>query len=296
MKPILIHVHVYYPEIWPEIRDLLTKANLPEYDLFITMVEEHGRIREEAHEICPKAQVQLVENRGYDIWPFLYVLKQVNLHHYSYCIKLHTKRDIPISLDENLREVIPYSLIGNKWRNYLLDIIRPANLSKNLNRFHTCPKLGMVANFKIIMPRETVYLDAYKECVKIIEQQGASAPSEISYVAGSMFICRAHLMEPLQQLPYTALDFVPPTPERPISLAHVLERYLGWCVIHRGFTIRDTFTPYSSLRMKIGYVLDRMKRAVYRNKITKNGRHIIKICRIPVYFGKVNTKDSSDSK
>ena len=41
MKPILTVVHIYYPELWPELKKCLTNITAP-YDLYVTTVEKNA--------------------------------------------------------------------------------------------------------------------------------------------------------------------------------------------------------------------------------------------------------------
>lgn len=277
---------MFYPEIWPEIRSLLANPNLPPYELFITQVEEHGQVRAEAEALCRKVHVLTVENRGYDIWPFLYVLKQVDLDAYSYCIKLHTKRNMthPSLAGETFH--MPYSLKGALWRQYLFSVMQPQNIQKTLEAFEDSPRLGMVADFRVILRRDKSDAVAYKECLEFIRSQGEK-PRCFSFVAGAMFVCRAALLKPMRALPFTAKDFDVPTEEHPRTLAHILERYMGWIIVAQGYNLKDVFTSFPTWRMGLRRIYAGVKRFLYQDKITRKGKRLIKICTIPVYSAKI---------
>ena len=61
--------------------------------------------------------VEIVKNLGFDLGPFVHVLNEVNLNDYSYVIKLHTKRDIPLNGKKDW-------YTGSGWRDALLKFIR----------------------------------------------------------------------------------------------------------------------------------------------------------------------------
>lgn len=48
------------------------------------------------------ADFYVVPNLGFDLGPFVYALDKVNLSDYSYVIKLHTKRDIPLNENKKI--------------------------------------------------------------------------------------------------------------------------------------------------------------------------------------------------
>lgn len=94
MSRILTHVHVYYTRMWPEIETRLQNITEP-YDLFVTLPLENEPLRADVLRFKPDASVSVVENRGFDVAPFIDVLNRVDLNKYDYVVKLHTKRDMP---------------------------------------------------------------------------------------------------------------------------------------------------------------------------------------------------------
>lgn len=115
MKPILIHCHIYYPKLWKEFKEcILNISALYRYKLFVTMVEKNSDIEDDIMKNFPNNKIEIVDNRGYDIGPFIHVLNQVNLDEYSYIIKLHTKRNV-----ESKKEAIR-QMYGSIWRENLL--------------------------------------------------------------------------------------------------------------------------------------------------------------------------------
>ena len=76
MKTLAVHLHLYYLEQFPEILDYLENLKGIDFDLFITMPKEDGRIRNKVQELYQNASIYIVENRGYDIGPFIDFLHQ----------------------------------------------------------------------------------------------------------------------------------------------------------------------------------------------------------------------------
>ncbi len=94
MKPILAIVHVYYPEIWPELEECLLNITVP-YELYVTTNEQNKDIQNDVLKLKKDAHFEIVENRGYDVGPFMQIINKINLDDYSYVVKLHTKRNLP---------------------------------------------------------------------------------------------------------------------------------------------------------------------------------------------------------
>ena len=94
MKKLAVHLHLYYKEQVPQIIKYLKNLTGIEYDLYITMVEDDSEVRLSIQKEFPQSQIWIVENRGYDIGPFIDFLHHINLDDYEYVLKLHTKRKL----------------------------------------------------------------------------------------------------------------------------------------------------------------------------------------------------------
>lgn len=110
-----------------------------------------------------------------------------------------------------------------------------------------------------------------------------------AFVAGTMFIGRASVFKYIQNLHLTFSDFPDPKGEHKTQLVHIIERLFGHFVYKNGFIVRDSLIPPETeqkyhkkeyIKMKFIYPIVRF---FYQKKITKSGKIIIKICKIPVY-------------
>lgn len=151
MKPILVCVHIYYKELWPELRRLIANiaaVDVP-YEIFITTPHQDVDWLEQLKNDQPEATIITVPNKGFDIAPFIDVINRVDLERYSYIIKLHTKRDMPYSKD-SFRE-----LRGEAWRESLTTIIASPEIFKAyLQCFEDDVSIGMQSDFHCILPFE----------------------------------------------------------------------------------------------------------------------------------------------
>ncbi|MCX8509913.1 MAG: glycoside hydrolase family 99-like domain-containing protein, partial [Rhodobacteraceae bacterium] len=94
---VLLHVH--YDDTWPEINQRLTK--LGPHDLFVTTTSAAFLYRVRADR--PDAYVELVENRGRDIRPFLAILRRLRPLGYKAVCKIHSKKSTYRADGEKLR-------------------------------------------------------------------------------------------------------------------------------------------------------------------------------------------------
>ncbi|SFK44613.1 rhamnan synthesis F family protein [Succinivibrio dextrinosolvens] len=306
MKNFLIIIHLYYTEQWKKFCNYLNNIDVKKYtyDLYVSLPKDKSYFSCDVLSSFPNANITLTENVGYDVWPFFKVINQVNLDEYEFVIKLHSKRNMgAITAVINRRFVLK----GNDWRNLLVSFISSkSHFEKAIASFRKRPNLGMINSFKLFDTSnefEDVYhrLFCFNEAKKEIERIGLEpTPSrEVTYIAGTMFICRACLFKVLKKMNYCATDFIKANRNNENDLAHIMERVFGWLVTSQNYYIDD---PYSfkkfSLRDYYRYemfyyndksVLGRffrycrkIRRFIFRIDVFDE-KKIIKIFKIPVY-------------
>ena len=278
MARILTHIHLYYTEMWTELKSCLDNIFVP-YDLFVTIVKNDDALKNEILRFKPEATVSVVENRGFDVAPFIDILNRVNLNDDDYIIKLHTKRNMPKGFILN-----GFNVSGDLWRKYLLNfILKQENFKKCLTAFETVPQLGMVSDFRLICKKDksnrSIVLKALETMKKL------SFPvREYNYVMGTMFMARAKLFQPL--LPLRSLDFEPSDKTSGNTNSFIGEILFGYAVNAQGYQIKDVMT--SPAKQFYGKIFGRMKNFIWRKKVTSSGKTIVKFCTIPVFVSKNN--------
>ncbi len=259
-KPILAHVHLFYPELWPELKSALQNISPHPLELCVTLVRHHEELESDIAQAFPGSTIEIVENRGYDIAPFLHVIRKADLSQYSYVIKLHTKRATDNTPFLGVR--------GNMWRTHLLAFLSSSErFNEHLAAFDSNPKLGMQADYHVLLrPQEW-----YEETGTRIYHEWLEAHNlpkgRILFAAGTMFIVRAALLEDM--LPYApATKDFPDTINHTQNIAHVWERLFGYFVYRSGYILADrnkAFTPaLYRLLSRIVYTSRRFSKRLYR--------------------------------
>ena len=282
MKPILVCVHLFYPEMWPELKKcVLNVANYP-FELYVTMVKHDLDAEDDILQTFPKAHIQIVENRGYDLGPFMEVLNQVNIEKYSYVVKLHTKRDVRLGTYFGA-----FNVSGSKWRQYLLNFCATKeNFEKTIQAFEQNPRLGMAADFRFLSIKKKTDIVGHRQALALLQKLNLETKSSV-FVGGTMFICRAKLLKPLQKLGLKISDFETSSAHvHGGQLAHALERLLGYVVTAQGFVIQDVRPKFQVELLKI---LCQIKKTIFHKRKNRQGYFVYKILRIPVL--KIPSKD-----
>lgn len=278
MKTILVHIHIYYEFLWPELKSCLKNIEDYNHQIVVTLVKENLKLQEDILSSFPNAKIEIVENLGFDLGPFIHVLNEVNLDDYSYVIKLHTKRDIPT------KESFAW-FAGPRWRNALLKFIKTKeNFKKVVNAFESNPDIGMhgpnISTFNKLCDDHV----AYKETNNFISSFGLPH-MKYKFVAGTMFMVRASLLKLLLNLNLTQKDFeIPDDSHEGCQVAHKLERFCGYLVINQGKKIVDCTT--NIFLSKTIYALLNLRKivmtSIFTIRITKKNKLLIKVLKIPV--------------
>ena len=143
------------------------------------------------------------------------------------------------------------------------------------------PQIGMVGSSFSLTDEEWTYKMLEKRIKQEAQKILLPNINTIAFIAGTMFMVRAQLMKPF--LAYRITDFEKVQSKvHDYMLAHCLERLFGVAVLAQGYEIRGvTYKQYQFSRLWAS-----VKRFAVQKKITKNGKKIIKICKIPVWQSK----------
>lgn len=284
---ILVHLHLYYQDMLDEMLGYLNNLEDYGYDLCVTAVNPSEDVISKIKVFKPEANIISVENRGYDVAPFVQVLKLSNLSDYDYIIKIHTKQTL------KGKAYLPNIVfVKDGWRKCLIGFMESKEqLKKTIDLFED-KKVGMVSHYNLIIRPKKEDKVANKRAADYAKDIGLPQV-DYRYVAGTMFIARASLFLPLKGYPCTVNDFE--TYNNNVlggSLAHVYERLFGYVVYSAGQKI-VSFIPETTA-VKTGHLLRRIGRAIGRTlvqvKINRKNKLIIKVCKIPLCSVKLKEK------
>jgi lipopolysaccharide biosynthesis protein len=229
--------HIYYEDTWPDIAGALRSLTIP-FDLIVTTVAGRERLTETIRSSYPRAEIEIVENRGRDIGPFLVLLERGQLDRYRYICKIHGKK----SIDGGRK-----TYLGDIWRRRLLfDLLGvPGAANAAIEMFERDPSIGMIgpSAFRLPNDRYPAYLSwatNRSTTLKIAERMGVSAEKfQLDFFGGTMFWVRPEALKPLRDLGLAA-DM---PHERGLvdgDLPHALERVLPTSVLVAGFKLANS--------------------------------------------------------
>ena len=278
-----VHLHIYYTEQWEEIKHNLKNLGNYPYDLYVTFINDNPSLTTDILAFQPHAKIWKVANRGYDIGPFIDFLHHIDLDSYDLILKLHTKGQA-----KSLALLINGLILDKKlWKDFLIQglIGSPKLFNRIINAFLEDKTLGMVGAKRLITDKEKTSEVSRAGVNQIMQELGFPAPKEIKFIAGTMFICREHLLSPIKER-FTSDDFAPSDNRiKDGTLAHAVERVFGTLTTALGYEIKGFDRNY-------GLLLKAKKKAIlrffYQNKITEENYRMVKIFKLPVYHKKLN--------
>lgn len=259
-KKILVVVHVYYLDQLDVLIECLGNITLT-YDLYVTSdIKNKKIISEKIQKEKPDFNFIESENLGYDIWPFIKVINNVDLSKYDYIIKIHTKRDMPGILPCPLGNgyfVGP----GDTWRKNLLAFISTKeNLQKCINILQK-DSVGMCARYNLIhgMANHCGVIDSAKKHYP----NYIFGLNDFSFVAGTMFISKIEPIQLIKDMNILIDLFEKPTADHKTQFAHVIERSIGESVYKLGMKIVDPFTQKKHVKyMQRSYKKLRLRKII----------------------------------
>ena len=140
---LLVHEHIYYHDQVDYIIKKLSKISDCDWDLYVTYAEYNESTEKKLKKFKPDTHFIKVKNVGYDIWPFIVVLRGVDLAKYDFILKLHTK-----SYYRQEKFYNKYSTVGYGWRDALYNtyLFSKWVFKNNLKQFVNNSNLGMIVN------------------------------------------------------------------------------------------------------------------------------------------------------
>jgi lipopolysaccharide biosynthesis protein len=226
-------MHLYYPELWPELCDAL--GSIPErFDLFVSITE--GVAESAVPQIrasYPDAHIFIFPNHGRDILPFMALAATGVLNRYDLVCKLHAKR----TLHRN---------DGDAWRRTLLGgVLQDTNqVQRIISAFEADPDLGIVvADGQIFGDRPEHWVDNRARVLELGARIGLEeVPDRATFPGGSIYWIRPFLLSTLVRLKLTSEDFEPEPLPRDGSTAHALERLVGLICADAGMRMEESST------------------------------------------------------
>lgn len=274
-KPkILVHLHLYYHNQLNFMLKKLSNVCNCDWDLYVTTCEINDKICRRIKKLKPDANIVLVKNIGYDIWPFIQILNKINLSDYDFVLKLHTK---------NYRKTNQYFGKGYSWRDYLIYplLSNKKTFSDNINLLMSDKTIGLLASETILTQMNSEYSEDNELFEEVCQKYNLKV-TKGNFVAGTMFIIKAKCLEVIKNLNLSENDF----PDKQCTkgmqtIAHVIERLFARIVEMENLKIY----PLTDKKYRQKALVKEILQSIFaiRNKIINN-KKCKEICLLGLKF------------
>ena len=229
-RTLCVLVHVYYPELWPELAAYIHNLPEPIYDLYVNVVDSASNpsVLESIRADFPSARVHVSENKGRDIGGHLRLLRNVPCRDYRVFCLLHTKKSPHMAPGE-----------AQLWRRRLLMPLlgSPQQAVENVQRFLEDNSLGQLGAEAC---RDTKLGRNQRRYAQVLARlQIPKGGQDVEFVAGAMMFIRSEvlnrLFEGLRDVPFEPGDKKPLAFHLDGQWAHAIERAISALAGHMGY-------------------------------------------------------------
>jgi lipopolysaccharide biosynthesis protein len=218
-------IHVWYPELLDELVAALRASGIDWRIVITTAREREQAVRERMAQLGLDAEIDVFENRGRDILPFLHVANRLLDEGVTTVLKLHGKRST-------------HRQDGEIWRRELLDkLLAPERAGRIAAAFRDDATLGLVHAEGHLQPLD-YYWGANQANVDYLTRRlGIAAPQveHDSFIAGSMFWLRPEALRLLLDAHLEVAEFEAEAGQLDGTLAHAVERVFSLSASAGGF-------------------------------------------------------------
>jgi glycosyltransferase involved in cell wall biosynthesis len=237
-KRIALHLHVYYPDLLPEILQRLL-CNTVRPDLFISVRDTVAQEKVKRALIGYTgtiAEIQVMPNQGRDIGSLLTGFGKTLAENYDIVGHLHTKKSI---------HVVSQRLIS-RWKNFLLENLlggeKGGRMADSIltTMLHD-PSISMVFPDD---PHAMGWTENRPAAEKLAPRLGLSSlPEAFNFPIGTMFWMRTPLLKRFVDLDLSWEDYPPEPLPTDGSMLHGLERLFGVVATSDPFRLAVTYIP-----------------------------------------------------
>jgi lipopolysaccharide biosynthesis protein len=233
-KKIALVIHLYYHDLWDEMKTYINNLSTYNFDLYITLDKTSSTIGQNMWmkkvilKSYPTANILDIDNKGMDIGAFLQVLKYIKHNNlsYDYVCKIHTKKSIKSSGSTHGK------VFGIHWRKKLIEPLLGSveNVERCLAKLsdERTALVTMNTNVSTFMSTNTEHVNYIKNMLNIRSGQ--------LFVAGTMFWMKYNVLdkyfynEDIIDSTYNILENGYTLDQEKGTYTHAMERIFGYMI------------------------------------------------------------------
>lgn len=231
VEHLVIVLHAFHMDVFREMVRCLIRSKQVWSSLFISSPpEKKAQLFEILNANGLTFDYLPTENRGRDIWPFLQVLRQIQVDKNTAVLKLHTKKSGHLRAGDLWRRDIYGKLLG---KNGIEQTVHLLNEDRGI---------GIVGPSDHVVPMNLYYGANANKLKDLSTRMGVRMEDlyRLQFVAGTMFYARLEALVPLLSLNLGKDDFEREEGQLDGTMAHALERAIAVSAFAAGFKLVDT--------------------------------------------------------
>jgi hypothetical protein len=218
-------LHLFFPELWPEICQYLAQLKTIGFDLYVSVVSVDVGLM--VKEKFPQAIIFITENRGRDILPFLEILPKIEALKYKAICKIHSKYTKQnVMQGKIVRELLFESLLGSEEK-----------ISAIVAKFDAQSDLGMIVPASRLLNIKQYLFPNKNNFEKLCEylQVDSKKNQADFFPGGSMFWFKPEALLPLSKIQNGCFEIESGATDGKVE--HAIERI--FCVVSKasGYTV-----------------------------------------------------------
>lgn len=213
---IAVILHIYYPDIWGELRAALQNISEP-FDLFVSLVcASSAEIYDVIIKEFPHAIVHIFPNHGRDVLPFILYVNTGVFSNYDAILKLHSKKSLHLDCGDLWRARVYHALAGSE-----------NTVSKIIERMRRSPNMGLVGAPNSICDKR-YWAGSETQTLELAERIHCRfEPDSLRFIGSTMFWIHPFILTLLKSLNLTSADFQAEEGQLALTTAHHVERLIG---------------------------------------------------------------------
>lgn len=207
-------IHAWYVDVLGEIAQALRDSGIDWRIIITTAPEREQQVRDFVAKQGLSAEIELFENRGRDVLPFLRLADRLLDEGVDLVLKLHTKRSM-------------HRQDGDRWSRELVDkLLAHERATRILAAFEQHPELGLVAAEGHIQQLGYYWHANEAKVAYVCRRLGINQPSpeKDQFIAGTMFWARLRAIRPLLDANLDIFEFEDEADQVDGTMAHAIER------------------------------------------------------------------------
>ncbi len=224
--PYAVVLHLFYPELWSEIRRDLEAAGI-DFDLYVSLSGAAAApmgVSEDIMTAYPDVRIAIVPNRGRDMLPFVLAAGLGALAPYRAIAKIHGK-------------ISPHLRDGGRWRRRLISGLLPPDCAERLEAFVALPQAQIWTADGALLRGGNGWGANRARASEIYDR---ALPETLAFPAGGMFWAKPAVISRLASLGLGLSDFETEAGFVDGTTAHTIERLVGILALEGGGRIVET--------------------------------------------------------